>query len=271
MVDDGEIIVHTSWRFVISMYTDLQKASIWKRISAALLDVIFLSIVVAFFAMLLSSALGFDRYDAALDECYAKYETQYGISFDVTLEQFSTMSEEQAQPYVDAYDALATDPDAIYNMNMIIRLTMVIASISLLLGYLLFEFAVPLIFKNGQTIGKRVFGIGVMRAHGIRINTVSLFIRTVLGKFTIETMIPVLIILMIFWGTIGIVGPLVIFGIAILQVVLLVTSPSNSVIHDRLSDTVVVDMGSQMIFDTEDDLVEYTKRIHAEKASKQVY
>jgi len=58
------------------MYTDLQKASIWKRISAALLDVIFLSIVVAFFAMLLSSALGFDRYDAALDECYAKYETQ---------------------------------------------------------------------------------------------------------------------------------------------------------------------------------------------------
>jgi hypothetical protein len=110
-----------------------------------------------------------------------------------------------------------------------------------------------------------------MRTHCVRVTPVALFIRTFLGKFAIETMIPVLIILMIFWGTIGIVGPLVIAGILLLQSILIISSRTNSVIHDRLSDTVVVDMESQMIFDTEEELIEYTKRLHAEKASKQVY
>lgn len=253
------------------MHLDIQKANIWKRISAALLDVILLSVLVAFLAMLLSSILGFDTYNNALDECYKKYETKYGITFDLTIDDYNAMTQEQVALYNSAYEEFSQDVDAIYNFNMIIRLTITIASISILLGYLALEFAVPLLLKEGRTLGKKVFGIGLMRTHGVRVTPVSLFIRTFLGKFTIETMIPVLIILMIFWGTIGIVGPLVIAGILLLQLILLATSRSNSVIHDRLSDTVVVDMESQMIFDTEDDLIEYTKRIHAEKASKQVY
>lgn len=253
------------------MHLDIQKANIWKRISAALLDVILLSVLVAFLAMLLSSVLGFDTYNNALDECYKKYETKYGITFDLTIDDYNAMTQEQVALYNSAYEEFSQDVDAIYNFNMIIRLTITIASISILLGYLALEFAVPLLLKEGRTLGKKVFGIGLMRTHGIRVTPVALFIRTFLGKFTIETMIPVLIILMIFWGTIGIVGPLVIAGILLLQLILLATSRSNSVIHDRLSDTVVVDMESQMIFDTEDDLIEYTKRIHAEKASKQVY
>ena len=253
------------------MHLDVQKANIWKRISAGILDAILLSVVVAFLAMALSSLLGFDRYNAAMDNCYAKYEKQYGISFDITIEEFNAMSQEEIDLYNTAYAAFSADEDAIYNFNMIVQLSMVIASISILLGYLSLEFVVPLFLKEGRTLGKKIFGIGLMRTHGVRINAVSLFIRTFLGKFTIETMIPVLIILMILWGTIGIVGPLVIVGIALLQIILLATSHTNSLIHDRLSDTVVIDMESQMIFDTEDELIEYTKRLHAEKASKQVY
>ena len=59
--------------------------------------------------------------------------------------------------------------------------------------------------------------------------------------------------------------------ILLLQLICMITSGSNSLIHDYLAHTVVVDMESQMIFDSEQDLIEYTKRIHAEKASKQVY
>lgn len=253
------------------MYTDLQKPSLWKRISAGLLDGILLSVTIAFFAMLLSSLLGFDHYNTALEQCYAKYETQYGVSFDITLEQYSAMDSEQVQHYEEAYAAFSADPDAVYNFNMIIRLTILIATISILLGYLTLEFAVPLLFKNGQTLGKKVFAIGLMRSHGIRINTVSLFIRTILGKFTIETMIPVLIIMMILWGTIGILGPIVIIGILLLQLVLFATAKSRPLIHDRLAHTTVVDMESQMIFDSEDDLIAYTKKLHAGKAAKQVY
>ena len=253
------------------MRLDIQKANMWKRISAALFDVIILSIVVALFAMVLSGVLGFDRYNSAMDDCYSKYEAMYGISFDITMDDYNTMTQEQMDLYNEAYSVFSADPDAIYNFNMIVRLTITIASISILLGYLIMEFAAPLLLGNGRTLGKRIFGIGVMRTQSIRVTPVALFIRTVLGKFAVETMVSVLIILMIFWGTIGIVGPLVIAGILILQVILLATSPTRSVIHDRLSDTVVVDMESQRIFENEDELIEYTKRLHADKASKQVY
>ncbi len=253
------------------MHLDIQKANMWKRISAGLLDLILLSVLVAFLAMLLSSLLGFDSYNNALGDCYHKYESEYGISFDITMDDYNAMTQEQIDLYDDAYEAFSKDADAVYNFNMIVRLTITIASISILLGFLVLEFVVPLLFKDGRTLGKKIFSIGLMRTHGVRVNAVALFIRTFLGKFAIETMIPVLIVLMILWGTIGIVGPLVIVGIGLLQIILLATSRTNSLIHDRLSDTVVVDMESQMIFDTEDDLIEYTKRIHAEKANKQVY
>lgn len=253
------------------MHLDVQKANMWKRISAGLFDGILLSVAAAFLAMVLSSILGFDTYNNALEDCYSKYEAQYGISFEITMEDYNAMTQEQIDLYNAAYAAFSKDADAIYNFNVIVRLTITIASISILLGHLLLEFAVPLFLKDGRTLGKKIFCIGLMRTHGVRINTVALFIRTFLGKFTIETMIPVLIVLMIFWGTIGIVGPLVIAGILLLQIILLATSRTNSVIHDRLSDTVVVDMESQLIFDTEDALIAYTKRLHAEKAAKQVY
>ena len=253
------------------MHLDVQKANMWKRISAALFDFILLTILVTLLAMVLSSVLGFDRYNSALDACYNKYGDLYGISFDITLDDYNAMTQEQRDLYDEAYDAFAADADSIYNYNMIARLTLTIASISILLSYLILEFAVPLLFKNGQTLGKKIFGIGVMRTHGVRINAVALFIRTVLGKYVIETMIPVLIILMILLGTIGIVGPLVVVGILLLQLILSAVSPTNSVIHDRLSDSAVVDMESQLIFDTEDELIEYTKRLHAERVSNEVY
>lgn len=253
------------------MHADLQKANMWKRISAGLLDGILLSVLVAFLAMLMSSLLGFDRYSNQLDACYAKYEAQYGISFDISLEDYNAMTDAQHKLYDEAYAAFSVDEDAVYNFNMIVQLTLVIATSSILLGHLILEFAVPLYFKHGRTLGKKIFGIALMRSHGVRVNSTSLLIRTFLGKFTIETMIPVLIVLMILWGTIGIVGPLVIAGIGLLQLILLATSRERRLLHDVMADTVVVDMESQLIFDSEDELIEYTKRIHAEKAAKQVY
>ena len=38
---------------------------------------------------------------------------------------------------------------------------------------------------------------------------------------------------------------------------------TNSCIHDRLAMTVVVDMASQMIFETPEDLLEFKKKEHA--------
>ena len=110
-----------------------------------------------------------------------------------------------------------------------------------------------------------------MKTNGVKINTVSLFIRTVLGKFTVETMIPLLMVMMMLLGLIGILGPLIVFSIALVQIVMMITSKTNSPIHDAMAQTVAVDIHSQLIFGSEDQLWEYKKRAHEEMVRRQSY
>ena len=164
-----------------------------------------------------------------------------------------------------------TDTDAMYNYNMVINLSLTIVSTSLLVAYLALEFVVPLLFGNGQTVGKKIFGIAVMKLSGIKVDAVSLFVRTLLGKFTFETMIPLLLLLMMLWGAIGMVGPLVIGAILVTEIVFMITSHTNAMIHDKLAQTVAVDMQSQMIFASEAELLAYKAKAHEEMVKKQSY
>lgn len=241
---------------------DLQKASMLKRISAFIFDAILLAVVIVGFAFLLSGITGFDSYNAQLDEVQTKYEEQYGVDFNMTYTEYEALDDAQKQNYLDANNALNTDPKAQYAYDMIVNLTLVITSISVLLGYLLMEFAVPLLLKNGQTVGKKIFGIALVRSDCVKITPMMLFVRTVLGKYTVETMVPVLIGIMIIFAGAGIVGIIVLALIAILQIVLLFATKTRSVIHDLLAYTVAVDMQSQMIFDSAEDLLEYKKSLH---------
>ena len=253
------------------MIFDLQKASMWKRISAWLFDFILLIIAVAGFAFLLSAVLGFDKHNTALDTAYAKYEAEYGVVFDISQEEFMQKTEAEQQAWNNAYQALIQDKDAMYSYNMVINLTLVISTLAILFGYLVLEFFIPIKFGNGQTLGKKIFGIAVMRTDGVKVTAPLLFIRTILGKFTIETMIPVLICVMIFFNMIGIVGMLILGLILLVQIILMITTHTNSCIHDVLAKTVAVDMLSQLIFENEEELIAYKNKVHAEKVARQSY
>jgi len=245
------------------MIYDLQKASIWKRCSAALFDFIILGIVVVGIAVLLSGVLGYDKHYGDMNAAYDKYEKQYGIEFEIT--------EEEKLAWDTAYEALCKDEAAIYAYNMVFNLSLLIVTFSILLAFVILEFVIPLILGNGQTLGKKIFGIGVMRTDGIKVIGPLVFIRAILGKFTIETMIPVLILVMVFFNVIGIVGPIIIGLILLVQIVLMIKTNTNSLIHDVLAKTVVIDVASQMIFDSEEAMIEYKKKVHAEQAAHQTY
>lgn len=253
------------------MFYDLQKASLLKRASAWLLDMILLCILVVGVASLMSGLLKYDSYYDTLNACKEKYEAQYGVSFEITEEDYKAKSPEEQAIYDEALAAMNADEDALKAYNMLINLSLVIVTISVLAACLVLEFAVPLLFGNGQTVGKKVFAIGVMKTSGVKVNTVSLFVRTVLGKFTIETMIPLLIVIMMLWGVIGIVGPMVILTIGIIQIIMMITSKTNSPIHDALAQTVAVDIQSQLIFGDEAQLWEYKKRAHEDMVRRQSY
>lgn len=253
------------------MIHDLQKASMLKRFSAWLLDLVVLLIIVAGAASLISGITDFDDYSERLEQSYDKYEQAYDIDFQITTEAYEKLTQQQKDAYDAAYEALITDEEALYSYNMVINLTLLMVSLGVLVGYIITEFIIPLIWKNGQTIGKKVFGIGVMRRNGVQIGTVSLFIRTFIGKYTIETMIPVLVVQMLLFNVTGLLGTLLVLCLAVVQVVCLVATKTNSAIHDLLADAVTVDLGSQMIFATEEDLVEYKKQISADQANQSKY
>lgn len=253
------------------MIYDLQKAMIWKRASAYLFDFIILGIVVVGIAFGMSGLTGYDAYSEILETCYARYEQEYGTTFDLTEEDYHAMTPREQQIYAEAYEALTADETAMHAYSMMVNLTLLITSLSTLAGYLILEFAVPLLLGNGQTLGKKIFGVGVIRPDGVRISTVQLFIRTVLGKYTIETMLPVLLVMMIFFGIIGLPGTIVVVGLVLTQAILLLVHRNHAVIHDLLANTVAVDLSSQMVFDTEQDMIEYKKKISAEQAARQSY
>ena len=253
------------------MALDLQKASIWKRVSAYLFDLIILGILVVGIAFIFSAVFGYDDYNQQLSDAYTNYETQYNVSFELTLEEYDALTEEELARYDKAYDALVADNEAMYAYNMVINLTLLIMTISILLSYVILEYVVPLLFKNGQTLGKKIFGICVMRTDGVKMTTLQMFVRTILGKYTIETMIPVLILVMLYFNTIGLPGTIVLGLILLLQIIVIGVTKTNSAIHDLLSGTVVVDYHSQKIFSSTDELIEYKKVLAAERAARQSY
>lgn len=255
---------------------DLQKASMLKRISAFILDVILLAVAITGFAFFLSAVTGYDSYRERLSDIEVSYWAQYGVEDpnndkSISLSEYEAFTDEQKKNYELASVALSKDAEAKRANEMIVNLTLVITSISILLGYLLLEFAVPLMFKNGQTIGKKIFGIALMRNDGVKINTVMLFVRTVLGKYTIETMVPVFLIIMILFFGAGIVGLAVLLLIGVLELVMLCITKTRSCIHDLLAYTVAVDMQSQMIFESPEALLEYKKKLHADVVADSDY
>ncbi len=253
------------------MITDLQKGSLTKRASAFLLDGILLVVLVTGFAFLLAAVFNYGSYVEQLNACYDKYEEQFGVKFGITQADYDKFTQAEKDNFDAASEALSKDNDAGYAYNMMISLMMVIVSVSILAAFLALEFAVPVWLGNGQTIGKKIFGIALMRIDGVKINNVTLFVRTLLGKYTIETMVPVLIVLLIVFGGIGILGTAILGLILLLQVVIMITSHTNAMIHDKLANTVVVDMSSQMIFGSELELIAYKEKLAAEKSARQIY
>lgn len=255
----------------LGLGVDLQKAALSKRIAALLLDVILLAVLAVGFVYGLTALLKYDHYDGIMKNAYERYESQYGVTLDIDLNAYEAMTEAEKQNYDDAYGALIKDETAIHAYNMMLNISLLSITVGILLATLVLDFAVPLWLGNGQTVGKKVFGLGLVRKDGVKIHVRQLFVRTLLGKYTIETMVPVYLLLMMFWGIMDITGTIVLCGLGLTQIILYIASRTNAQLHDLLADTVVVDITSQRVFATTEELLEHIQRVHADRAARQDY
>ena len=253
------------------MKLDLQKASMTKRLSAYILDLFIVILVAAGLMALIYDIVDYDSKANELQSYYDEYEERYGIDTQLSSEEISKLSDADQAKYAEASKAFSEDERIRNVYSILINLTIVITSISLLISYVLTDVVLPLILKNGQTVGKKVFNIALMRADGVKASPFQLFVRAVLGKFTIETMLPVLLIMMMLFGVMGGIALIVVLLLLVLQIVVMAISKTNSAIHDLLAVTVAVDLESQRIFESEAALMEYKQRIAAEKAEAAPY
>ncbi len=245
------------------MIYDLQKASLGKRLSAFLFDLVLFVILVTGAAFGLSALLGYDSQLTSYEQSYSDFQELY--KEPLNREQFDALTEEGQAAYRAMVDELNAITGQVFNS------TLLIITFSLLAAYLVLELIIPLILGNGQTLGKKIFGIALMRVDGVRLTPVQLFVRTVLGKYTVETMIPAMFAVTIFLGQSTLISILAPALILLTQIVLLIITHTNSLIHDKMAGTVAVDMASQLIFDSAEELAAYKRQLHTEEANRADY
>jgi len=255
------------------MSVSIQKASIWKRASAFILDAIIAVILMTGVAFGVSSVTNYDKYQTTYTQKLEAYETQYGVELGSvsSQEELDAKNEEFKKAWEECYNALINDDEAMHAYAMTKSLTLVIASTSVISSFLIVEFVLPLILKDGQTVGKKIFGIAVVKNNCVKANHIQHFVRSMLGKCTLETMVPVLIFYMLFFNMVGIIGLVILGAIIVLQIVLVIATKNNCLVHDILAGTVVVDKASQRMFDTEADLLEYEKQEARNEANLKSY
>ena len=249
----------------------VQKANLWKRLSAWLLDTVLAITIAMGVATILSAVLGYDKLSEPLVEIYTEYQDTYGVDLDISTDEYNKLSAEDKAKYDEAIKAFNEDENAraVYAAvnEKLFSLTLVMLTVGSLVGIMAMHFVVPLFFKNGKTLGKKMFGLAVVRSNCVKVSNKVLFIRALFGQYTIETAFP--LTLLLYFGFTLNVGSVTVLLLLALQIGVTIATKNNSTIHDLLADTVVVDAASQRIFDTQEEFEEYIKeqkRLEAQKA-----
>ncbi len=253
------------------MSLSLQKASFWKRISAYLFDFIVTIMLALAFSTAITAVCGYDQKAAEVNDYYTRYEEQFQIDFDISEEDYNLLTDAQKQVYNDAQKALNNDAGFQKVYQDVFYLTLLMHGGGAFLAFLVWYFILPLCFGYGRTLGKKIFGLAVIRTNFVKVSNPVLFIRTMVGMYAIETMMPIALITMISFNMMDVVGLITIGLLGILQLAMLIVTQTNSAIHDLLTDTVVVEYENQQIFDTQEDLLKYQQEEHAKAVENAEY
>lgn len=266
---------------------ELRRISIVRRLSALLLDAILLAVLATGGIYVISLICRYGEAESLASEYYNEWETfrkdyipqvaeYYGFTYEEDGENYTITKDGEAVSLYDVAEILeqsgGNDPAtaeayAAYKgltpadkVNMqygyVFNLLFMMVSLGILFAYLILEFILPIIFKNGQTVGKKVFDVCLVRTDCVKIGNLSLFARTFLGKYAIETMFPILLVFLFFFGGTGLVSVILLIALTILNIVLFFATKNRTPIHDLLADTAAADMKLQMIFGSEEELIQ---------------
>lgn len=243
--------------------SEFYKAKPIKRFAAYVIDMILLLAITFGVMVPMCSWLGYANSREELVPFYEKYSQEYGIDLQISGTEYDELSEKQKEAYDKAYDAMNQDKEALYVMNKILFTVLASAAAGFLVGYAILEVALPLIFKNGQTIGKKAMKLCVMHKDHVLVSPWQVIFRAILGKYFIGTLIPMVLLALPELKIWIISGSFILAIIAMTQAFIVLMSQANCGIHDKLFNTVVADFEQQYIFDTLEERRAYDAELAA--------
>lgn len=250
---------------------NLQKASFWRRLASFLLDLICLTIIAVGASLIISLVTNYDSYNSKLNSYYEYYGELYGVEFGISSSEYEALTDEEKENLKEAYEAFNNDKEAIKAYSTVCNFIVIIPLIGLFTAFLVVDFIVPVILKNGQTLGKKLFGVCVVKKNCVEVTPVMMFIRTIIGKYAIETALPLAIVMLLYFGRLDFINLLLLMVYLIAQIVLLIFSKKHTLIHDLLAYTAVADMETQIIFKDEQERIAKLEEEHQKLANKSKY
>lgn len=235
-----------------SAYT-IQKASFFKRVVAFIFDMICVMFLFVAVENLVSHPIVNAAYNyEELDHRYEEKLVEHGIGYFDEKDDNKFKLNEIPEGETD-YDwtSFRKDEEALYLEGMVSNLNLFKLTLDALLSELIIFCIVPLILKNGQTLGKKLMHLGLISTNEVKVRSWNVFARYAIGIFALETMIS------FFFFTFFII-PLPL----LLTVVFAISSKRGMALHDYIGGTIVIDMNNTVILDT---VEERKKRIQEEK------
>lgn len=127
------------------------------------------------------------------------------------------------------------------DINMTSR---IISYSAMLVAIFLFYFVIPLLLKDGQTLGKKCLALGVVnKADGFAVTNLNLFIRF-LSFFVIEYLL----------------SSFLMYGPLLISLIVMILNKKGQSIHDLLARTMVVDKNTYIIYKNQEEY-----NVHLEK------
>ena len=144
-------------------------------------------------------------------------------------------------------EAFGNDKIATTAYNSVCNYRLLFFIISSFLPLLIINIVFPFIFKNGQTLGKKVMKLGLVSKSGVKVTKLNVIVRFLIGIFAFEVL-PFMIYLAV--SNVYTFGLLMGMAISFINFCLFIFTNNHYMIHDHIGGTVVVDLHTTIIFNS---------------------
>ena len=221
------------------------------RFAAFIIDAILLVILLTGCLYIFSMIFQYDAHLATLESEYIK-EGYLILNVEKNIYEYLA---ETAPNYNAVLESVKNNQVILQEQQYLATYTTNVPALSIAIVLLILEFIVPLFLKNGQTVGMKVFKIALISNNNIRISSLQLFARCLIGKIAILGVIPMFAISYILINpTGGLLGTIILIIIAIIQITTIVKSKNHAGIQDIIAQVYPVNFAETVIYRNKEEL-----------------